>query len=192
MFANSKHGDPAMHRIQARPFHPWERQKLYHLKRQLGNLVNSRHARIVLLSRSGLRNRPIAQQVDCTPTWVRIILHRFNQGGIEAITYYPYFRTPLGPRKFVADVTEQIAEVALCSPRALIGMNQWSLPKLREYLIEQAIVADISLSWLRELLRARRIRWRHTKTWGQKRCQGRKGGGRKGVRAEKVSGTISR
>lgn len=37
------------------------------------------------------------------------------------------------PRKFLADVREQIAEVALSSPKSLIGMNRWSLPKLREY-----------------------------------------------------------
>ena len=154
-----------MDRVHARPFHPWERIRLQRMKRQLRNLVNNRHARIVLLSRGGVPNRDIAQHVDCTAQWVRTILHRFNTGGIEAIVYYPYFRAPCGPRRFFADLVEQIAEVALSPPRVLIGMNQWSLPKLRQYLIEQKIVLDISLSWLRELLRQRGIRWRHTKTW---------------------------
>ena len=44
-------------------------------------------------------------------------------------------------------------------------MTIWSLPKLREYLIEQKIVPAISLEWLRQLLRRKRIKWRHTKTW---------------------------
>jgi hypothetical protein len=120
-----------MDRARARQPNPWERRTLHRMKRQLGSLVNSRHARIVLLSRGGVRNRQIAQQVDCTPQWVRTILHRFNAGGIEAIAYYPYFRAPCGPYKFFADIVEQIAEVALSSPQVLIGMNQWSLPKLR-------------------------------------------------------------
>ena len=50
-------------------------------------------------------------------------------------------------------------------PKQLIGMSVWSLAKLRDYLIEQKIVASISLEWLRQILRQRRIRWRHTKTW---------------------------
>lgn len=154
-----------MDRVQARPLRPWERQKLHRLKRQLRNLANSRHARIVLLSRGGVRNREIARLVDCSPTWVRKILHRFNDQGLEGLLSYPYFRVPGKPRKFTADTVDEIAEVALSPPRVLIGLNQWSLAKLRQYLVEQQIVADISLSWLRELLRARRIHWRHTKTW---------------------------
>jgi transposase len=90
-----------MARVHARSFHPWERTRLYRMKRQLRNLVNSRHARIVLLSRGGLCNRDIAQCADCTPQWVRTILHRFNAGGIEAIAYWPYFRAPYSRRSGV-------------------------------------------------------------------------------------------
>src|SRR5262249_30856394 len=46
------------------------------------------------------------------------------------------------PRKFLADTREQIAEVALSSPTSLIGMNRWSLPKLREYLVQQPVLND--------------------------------------------------
>lgn len=154
-----------MDTVRARRLHAYDRQKLRRMKRQLSNQVNSRHARIVLLSRGGLSNREIAARVDCSPQWVRKIIHRFNRGGIEAIEWYPYFQTRSGPRKFTAEIIEQIAEVALSPPKVLIGMNQWSLAKLREYLIEQKIVGSISLDWLWTLLRRCRIRWRHTKTW---------------------------
>ena len=135
------------------------------MKRQLTNQVNSRHARIILASTGGMSNRQIAVLVDCTPHWVRKIIHRFNADGIEGIAWYPYFQVRDGPRKFLADVIEQIAQVALSPPKVLIGMNQWSLAKLREYLVEQGIIPAISLEWLRQLLRRRGIRWRHTKTW---------------------------
>ena len=101
----------------------------------------------------------------CTPTWVRRIIHRFNAGGIEAITWYPYYCSPTGPRKFMAEIIEQICEVAFRRPKKLIGMAVWSLSKLREYLQQQKIVGSISLEWLRQLLRRNRIHWRHTKTW---------------------------
>ena len=154
-----------MDKVRTRTIAPPERRKLHRLKRQLTNQVNSSHARIILLSSGGVANREIAQRVGRTPQWVRQIIHRFNGGGLAAIEWYPYWQVRDTPRKFVADVVEQIAEVALSSPHALIGMTQWSLSKLRAYLISQKIVPDISLSWLRTLLQRFGIRWRHTKTW---------------------------
>ncbi len=154
-----------MNTVKARTLKPYEGHKLHRMKRQLVNQVNHRHARIVLLSRGGLSNAEIARHCDCTPTWVRQILHRFNAGGLEAITWYPYYCSATGPRKFMADITEQIGEVALSPPKKLIGMAVWSLAKIRQYLQKQKIVGSISLEWLRQILRRRRIHWRHTKTW---------------------------
>jgi transposase len=134
------------------------------MRRQLTNHVNCSHARIILLSSGRVANREIAQRVGRTAQWVRIIIHRFNRGGIWAVEWYPYWQVRGSPRKFLADVVEQIAEVALSSPKALIGMTQWSLSKLRDYLVGQQIVDSISLDWLRTLLLRFGVRWRHTKT----------------------------
>lgn len=158
-----------MDKVVARTLRPWEGRRLRQMKRQLSNAVNCRHARIVLLSRGGTCNKEIADRVGCTPQWVRKIIHRFNGedgkgGGIDAITWYPYYCARHGPAKFMADVTEQIAEVALSPPGTLIGMSVWSLAKLRDYLIAQEIVPSISIERLRQILRRRGVRWRHTKT----------------------------
>ncbi len=154
-----------MDKVVARRLRPHEGRKLHALKRQLSNAVNSRHARIILLSRGRICNREIAERVGCSPQWVRQIIHRFNHGGIEAVVWYPYGCHVGEPRKFLADIIEQIGEVAHSPARQLIGMSVWSLAKLREYLVEQRIVDSISLEWLRQILRRRGIRWRHTKTW---------------------------
>jgi transposase len=155
-----------MDRVRARRLHPYDRQKLHKMKRQLGNQVNSRHARIVLLSGGGVPNREIARLCDCTPQWVRQILHRFSAQGIDGITWFPFYSDHAGqPRVFLADTVERIVEAALSPPKQLIGLNEWSLSKLREYLIEQAVVTSISLEHLRQLLRQRGVRWRRTKTW---------------------------
>lgn len=63
-----------------------------------------------------------------------IILYRFNAGGIDAINWCPYNCSSHGPRKFMAEVVEQICEVALSPSQKLIGMSVWSLEKLRQYL----------------------------------------------------------
>ena len=49
------------------------------------------------------------------------IIHRFNRGGISAVEWYPYWQVHNAPRKFFAEVVEQIAEVALSSAKQLSG-----------------------------------------------------------------------
>lgn len=154
-----------MNKVMVRQLRPHEKKKLRRMKRQHCNAVNRLDARVVLLSRGGLGSREIAERVDCSPQWVRTIIHRFNADGIDGISWYPYWQVRGTPRKFTADLREQIGEVALSSPQALIGMTQWSLPKLRDYLVEQRIVSNISIEWLRQFLHRCKIRLRRTKTW---------------------------
>jgi hypothetical protein len=45
----------------------------------------------------------------------------FSAAGIEGVEWYPYFQTRCGPRKFLADIREQIAAVALSPPESLSG-----------------------------------------------------------------------
>ena len=63
-----KSGEQTMDKVVARKLKPWEAQKLKRMKRQLSNTVNSRHARIILLSRGGGTNQQIAECCGCTPT----------------------------------------------------------------------------------------------------------------------------
>ncbi len=127
--------------VKVRPLRPYEKIKLRRLKKLRRNTVNSRNARIILIATNHPPNRVIAEQVGCSAQWVRHILHRFNDDGVNGITWYPWFQMH-SPRTFPTEVREQIAEIALSSPISLIGMKQWSVPKLRQYLIEQVIHGD--------------------------------------------------
>ena len=80
-----------MDTVRVRTVAPPEREKLHRMKRQRTNQVNSAHARIILLSSGGVRNREIAEWVDRSPQWVRKSIHRFNAGGVGAIEWYPYW-----------------------------------------------------------------------------------------------------
>jgi hypothetical protein len=128
-----------MDNVVARKLKPWEAHKLKRMKRQLSNAVNCHHARMMLLSRGGWANQQIAERCGCTARWVRRIIHQFNRGGIDAITWYPYYCTQAGPRKIFSAVVEQICEVAISPPKRLIGMSVWSPEKLRAYLVAQKI-----------------------------------------------------
>jgi transposase len=151
-------------KVKVRPLRPYEKVKLRRLMRQKRNTVNSRNARIIMLAEGHMANRSIGSVVACSARWVRQIIQRFNEHGIDGITWYPWFQVR-SERVFTAEIRERIAEVALCSPIALIGMSQWSLAKLRQYLIEQNIIAHISIRWLGEILRRYKVRLRRTKTW---------------------------
>ncbi|HUW83595.1 MAG TPA: hypothetical protein VMZ31_12455 [Phycisphaerae bacterium] len=118
-----------MVKVRARRPNPYERQKLHRMKRQCTNPVNSRHARVILLSGGGVSNAEIAWRVGYSDVWVRQIIRRFNDGGVPAISWYPYYCAHGEPRKFFSEIVEQVVEVALSSPKALIGMNCWSLAK---------------------------------------------------------------
>ncbi|MBW3596545.1 MAG: IS630 family transposase [Planctomycetes bacterium] len=155
-----------MDHVRARKPTVRERRQLHVLKRQKTNAVNSCHARIILLSHGRVKNREIGERLGITPQWVRKIIHRFNADGLLGILWSPEVcGCWAAPRKFLADVVEQVCEVALSPPEKLIGMTQWSLTKLRQYLVETGELTSISLEWLRQILRQRGVRWRHTKTW---------------------------
>jgi transposase len=154
-----------MDKVRVRPLRPYEKKKLHRLKRQKANAVNAQRARVVLLSRGGLANKEIARPCDLSPQWVRVLIHRFNDGGIDGIAWSPWMCGKGKASRFKADALQDIAEAALSSPVALVGMTRWSLSKLRDYLVEQEVVPAISREWLRVLLRRLRVRWRRTKTW---------------------------
>jgi transposase len=150
--------------VKVRRLRAYEKIKLRRLQRQRRNTVNSRNARIIMLAVGQRCNRVTAEMAGCSVQWVRQIIHRFNDCGIDGITWYPWFQVRCA-RVFTSVLCEQIADIGLSSPIALIGMTQWSVPKLRQYLIEQKIVASISIRWLGEILRRYQVRLRRTKTW---------------------------
>jgi hypothetical protein len=76
-----------------------------------GNTLKSLPARVVLLSRGRVANQEIAARLGYTPQWIRTVIHRFNDAGIAGIAWYPCWQVRDTPRKFLADLREQIGEV---------------------------------------------------------------------------------
>lgn len=135
------------------------------MKRLRHNAVSRKHARVILLSSGRVCNQEIAKYVGCTIQWVRKLIHRFNSEGIVGIEWNPKSHGGHGPTKFDNAIAEQIEDVALSSPQELIGLTQWSLRKLRDYLVSQRIIESISIQRLNDLLRLCDVRLRRTKTW---------------------------
>jgi hypothetical protein len=65
--------------------------------------VNSRNARIILLAVGQRPNRVVAEMAGCSVQWVRQIIHRFNDAGIDGITWYPWLQVRAA-RVFTAEL----------------------------------------------------------------------------------------
>jgi len=72
------------------------------------------------------------------------------------------------PRKFDEQTRRRIVD-AVCTPpyQLKLPFSVWSLPKLRDYLIQKRIVSSVAIETLRRLLREEGVSLQRTKTWKQ-------------------------
>jgi transposase len=96
---------------------------------------------------------------------IRSVLKDFNERGLAALRPG---RSPGRPRRIGEQTRERIVAVALSRPHELgLPFTHWSLPKLRDQLIESGVVASISHEGVRQVLAERCISFQRTKTWKQ-------------------------
>jgi transposase len=142
-----------------------EGQALLRTVRRSSDKVAVKRAACVLAAASGMTVPQISQSQFVHETYVRKILNGFNAEGLASIGN----RYGIGrPRIFDDAVRREIYRVVTTPPVQLgLPFTVWSLPKLRDYLITQKIVATISIEWLRRILLDADITPQRTKTWKQ-------------------------
>lgn len=140
-----------------------EGRRLQGIVRSDKNRIKIRRAQIVLASAQGSRVPDIAQRLYFSQDHVRTVIKAFNADGIDALTpNYCGGRPP----KFSEEQRSLIRETALCPPDFMgQPFTRWSLPKLRDFLIEEGIVESISIETIRQILKNDKIKIRRTKTW---------------------------
>jgi transposase len=120
---------------------------------------------IVLLSAQGSQVQDISREVDLHPINVRKWIHRYNQEGIDGLRSG---KSPGRPVVFSSDQREEIVSIARIDPRQLgLNSSQWSLERLRHYLIRHRIVDQISVETIRQVLHARGIKHYSSGGWSQ-------------------------
>jgi transposase len=129
--------------------------------------VTINRAHVILASAQGMRVPEIAQRYHYSRKWVRRIIHRFNEEGLEAI--FPRYAGGRPPT-FTGEQKARIVETALSRPTDLgLPFTQWSLSKLQEYLVKEGVVESISQEWIRRILLGAGVTYQRTKTWLQSR-----------------------
>ncbi|MBX2999618.1 MAG: helix-turn-helix domain containing protein [Caldilineaceae bacterium] len=140
-----------------------ERKELESLAQQSEGDVPEQRLMIVLLSAQGRRVQEVSREVALHPINVRKWIHRFNEDGIDGLRSG---KSPGRPPVFSAQQRERIVEIASADPRQLnMNFSQWSLQRLRKYLIQNAIIDQISVETIRQVLRANGIKHRLNRSW---------------------------
>ncbi|HEX4258119.1 MAG TPA: helix-turn-helix domain-containing protein [Streptosporangiaceae bacterium] len=134
----------------------------------------SERARIVALSWDGLGVPAIAERLGCHPKKVRRWLHRFSAAGIGGLGDRP----GVGRKRRITEA-ERSAIIALArsvppgrlardgagelSAEREDGPAEWTLDTLTQEARDAGI--EVGRSQVRRILRAEKVRWRHTRTW---------------------------
>jgi transposase len=150
--------------VFVRPLSMDEGRKLARITRSAKNPVRMRRAIVVLMSAQGQTFRDITSLLQVSDDYVRDVIHAFNERGFDALD-----RKPSGgrPCKIGDQVRAWLCRIARTSPVdwGITASSTWSLAKLREHLLAEGIVAELSRETLRRILHAGGTSWQTTTTW---------------------------
>ena len=141
-----------------------EGRKLQRITRTSKDPVRMRRAIVVMMSGQGQTVRDITSLLQVSEDYVRDVIHAFNELGFDALD--PKWSG--GRRRKIGDrIREWICLIARTSPAecGLTGFSTWSLAKLRDHLLAEGIVAELSRETLRRILHDGGISWQTTTTW---------------------------
>ena len=142
---------------------PAESRRLTGWLRNARNGIQMRRAQIIAFSGQGMRVQEISSYLGMNEEYLRELIRNFNDEGFDALRQ----RSRSGrPRSLTEEEESLIAEIATAPPQAFgRPFNQWSLRKLRDFLVEKKTIKPVSHNVIRRVLRNRKITFQRTRTW---------------------------
>lgn len=122
--------------------------------------------RLVALVYAGLNVLSAARRLNCAKETAYHWVHEFNTHGFRD------FERPSNPSGRPSQLKRQhqrtLLSIAQKRPTDVgLPFTNWSIAKLRDYLVAHRHFPNVSGEWLRRLLRRAHISWQRTKTWKQ-------------------------
>ena len=103
----------------------------------------------------------IAEMWHTHPSWVRKVIHEFNERGLDSLR--PRYRGGR-PRRISCEQRRQAVAVAGARPDTQgVALTRWSLPRLAEHLAELGL--EISPAHLGRVLAEAGLSFQRTRTW---------------------------
>lgn len=127
--------------------------------------IPTQRVMIIVLSAQGHRVQEVSREVDLHPINVRKWIHRFNAEGMDGLRSG---KSPGRPPVFTDEQRDEIVKLANEDPRKMgLPFVQWSLQRMRKYLMEKGIVEQISVETIRQVLRSNGVRHRMLGGWSK-------------------------
>jgi transposase len=141
-----------------------EGNQLKRILRLSSDSFQVKRVQVILASAQCMRVPEITRSFGFSCDYVRYVIHGFNEKGYEVFKS-KYENCGSSP-KFSDEERQIIIDTALSKPRDLgLPFTEWSLPKLKEYIIGNTDIGYISHETIRRILRENGIKYRRTKTW---------------------------
>lgn len=120
--------------------------------------------RVIDIACQGFSIAQIAARSGMHFTGIYDWIERFNRNGFKGFDDPP---NPEGrPSLLTSKQIREMIKIALARPVDLgLPYTQWSVSKLRTYLLKKGLFPDVSNEWIRRLLKRQGVTLQHTKTW---------------------------
>ena len=147
--------------VFVRPLQHEEAVRLKRLSRRAKHESTRQRASVLLASNVRMSVPQIARMWHTDPSWVRKVIHEFNERGLDSLR--PRYRGGR-PRRITTDQRQRIVSVAGARPDAQgIPLTRWSLPRLSHHLVGEGI--SVSPRHLGTLLAQAGLSFQRTRTW---------------------------
>lgn len=141
-----------------------EGNQLKQILRRSNDAFKVKRAQVILASAQCMRVPEIAKSFGFSVDYVRYVIRGFNERGFEVLES-KYEKCGSMP-KFSNEQRQTVVDVALSKPKDLgLPFTEWSLPKLKDYIIGNTDIDYVSHETIRRILQERGIKYRQTKTW---------------------------
>jgi transposase len=141
-----------------------EGAQLKRILRRSNDSFRVKRAQVILASTQKMRVPEISKSFGFSSDYVSYVIHGFNETGFNVLES-KYKNCGSSP-KFSKEQRETVVDIALTKPKDLgLPFTEWSLPKLKDYIIGNTDIDYISHETIRRILQDNGIKYRRTKTW---------------------------
>lgn len=141
-----------------------EGNQLKRILRRSSDSFKVKRAQVILASAQAMRVPEISNCFGFSSGYVSYVIYGFNERGFEVLK--SKYENCGGKPKFSNDEHQMVIDIALSKPKDLgLPFTEWSLPKLKEYIIGNTDIDYISHETIRRILQENGIKYKRTKTW---------------------------
>jgi len=138
--------------------------QLKRILRRSNDSFRVKRAQVILASSQKMKVPEIGMNFGFSSDYVSYVIHGFNEIGFEV--FESKYKNCGSSPKFDKEQRKTVVDIALTKPKDLgLPFTEWSLPKLKDYIIGNTDIDYISHETIRRILRDNGIKYRRTKTW---------------------------